>query len=308
MNTTIKALQKLYEKLGGNLSDTYSDIAHGKKVGKYCLIPNMIKAIAKKAPSGGASLPAVTSEDNGDVLTVVEGAWAKAEAPSGGDGVDVYDIYQTDPITGYFFIDATMAEVQASVTAKNVLFRNVPFGGLGDVTLMTGYRIYEDSENDDALTLELVQEGNGYNGDTFSTYYRKYKFVGYNGSLRGQVATNGYEVIEQANLIVTMSKSVDEDTHDVSYYCDVTYSDIADAFDTKPVLLAFDDTFDADERTNQFVQMRSFENASNKIEYYAVIDSTLSPATTTSTFVAYSLNEDDEVTKTTLGTVALTSI
>lgn len=33
---------------------------------------------------GSSSLPEVTSEDNGDVLTVVEGAWTKAE-PSGGD-------------------------------------------------------------------------------------------------------------------------------------------------------------------------------------------------------------------------------
>lgn len=32
---------------------------------------------------GGSELPAVTSDDDGDVLTVVEGAWAKA-APSGG--------------------------------------------------------------------------------------------------------------------------------------------------------------------------------------------------------------------------------
>ena len=231
-----------------------------------------------------------------------------AIASSGGGGVDVYDMYQTDPTTTYFYIDATMTEVQASIAAKNVLFRRIPFGGLGNVILMTGYRIYEDSENDDALTLELIREGNVYDGDTFSTYYHEYKFVEYNGSLRGRVVTNGHEVIEQANLIVTMSKYVDEDTQDVSYYCDVTYADIADAFDVKPVLLAFDDTFDADERTNQFVQMRSFENASNKIEYYAVIDSTLSPSTTTSTFVAYSLNEADEVTKTPLGTVVLTSI
>lgn len=37
----------------------------------------------KSAGGGGSSLPAVTSEDNGDVLTVVNGAWDKA-APSGG--------------------------------------------------------------------------------------------------------------------------------------------------------------------------------------------------------------------------------
>ena len=33
----------------------------------------------------GSGLPEVTSEDNGDVLTVVEGSWAKA-APTGGNG------------------------------------------------------------------------------------------------------------------------------------------------------------------------------------------------------------------------------
>ena len=35
----------------------------------------------------GSGLPEVTSEDNGDVLTVVEGAWAKA-APADGGGTD----------------------------------------------------------------------------------------------------------------------------------------------------------------------------------------------------------------------------
>ena len=31
---------------------------------------------------GGSSLPAVTADDNGDVLTVVSGEWAKAEPGS----------------------------------------------------------------------------------------------------------------------------------------------------------------------------------------------------------------------------------
>lgn len=44
-----------------------------------------LDAIARGVGGGGSSLPTVTSDDNGDVLTVVEGAWDKA-APSGGGG------------------------------------------------------------------------------------------------------------------------------------------------------------------------------------------------------------------------------
>lgn len=39
--------------------------------------------VKKAVTTASSELPAVTSSDNGDVLTVVNGAWAKAEAPSG---------------------------------------------------------------------------------------------------------------------------------------------------------------------------------------------------------------------------------
>jgi len=70
------------------------------------LYGRMADALEEIAENTG--LPAVTADDNGDVLTVVEGAWAKA-APSGGlvvtattdDGTttldqkwqDIYDAY-----------------------------------------------------------------------------------------------------------------------------------------------------------------------------------------------------------------------
>lgn len=49
---------------------------------------------------GSSELPAVTSDDNGDVLTVVEGAWAKANPPSslpavtGSDNGDVLTVVE----------------------------------------------------------------------------------------------------------------------------------------------------------------------------------------------------------------------
>lgn len=68
--TTVKALKNLYVELGGNLSD----------VENLVTIPDMLNALAEVAGST-IELPAVSSTDNGDVLTVVEGKWAKAEAP-----------------------------------------------------------------------------------------------------------------------------------------------------------------------------------------------------------------------------------
>lgn len=78
---TVEALQALYVAFGGSLTDTYEDIADGVPVSDYKTIPNLILALAQKVPSGsGSALPAVTASDNGKLLTVVEGAWAKADA------------------------------------------------------------------------------------------------------------------------------------------------------------------------------------------------------------------------------------
>lgn len=67
-------------------------------------------ATKKYVDDNSGGLPSVTSDDNGDVLTVVEGAWAKA-APSGGGVVflpveivgdyDSFIIPSLDTITGY---------------------------------------------------------------------------------------------------------------------------------------------------------------------------------------------------------------
>ena len=50
---TIQALQALYVKLGGDLTDTYEGIAGGVPVSDYVLIPDMIAACAQIAEPGG---------------------------------------------------------------------------------------------------------------------------------------------------------------------------------------------------------------------------------------------------------------
>ncbi len=72
MDNTIDALKNLYVALGGS-ADTVADIV---------IIPDMINAIATLVSSGAtAELPKVSSTDNGKVLTVVSGKWAKAALP-----------------------------------------------------------------------------------------------------------------------------------------------------------------------------------------------------------------------------------
>ena len=66
------------------------------------------KYLNKAESGGGSSLPAVTSEDNGDVLTVVEGAWDKA-SPSGGGGNFVVTFTTEDYST--VTVDKTYAEI-----------------------------------------------------------------------------------------------------------------------------------------------------------------------------------------------------
>lgn len=72
MINTIEALQGLYVALGGEMSD----------VENFTTIPEMLTAISTVAQAAASELPAVKSTDNNKLLTVVNGKWDKADAPT----------------------------------------------------------------------------------------------------------------------------------------------------------------------------------------------------------------------------------
>lgn len=87
---TIEALQKLYVALGGEAAD----------VANLNITPEMISAIADiVGGGGGSSLPAVTADDNGKVLAVVEGDWDKAENAGGAVEITLSQESQTAFVT-----------------------------------------------------------------------------------------------------------------------------------------------------------------------------------------------------------------
>lgn len=101
-----------------------------------------------------AELPAVTSSDNGDVLTVVEGAWAKA-APSG--GAAVYHIH-AEYDDGTLTVTETLADIVAAIESGKMLIMDFvqthvqPYAQSG-----YAYPVQLDTtDNDEYLFFQLV--------------------------------------------------------------------------------------------------------------------------------------------------------
>lgn len=85
--------------------------------------------------NGGSELPEVTSDDNGDVLTVVDGEWDKA-APSGGGAFVVHATWGDTPETeDTCTLDKTWSEINsAAATGAVVSIINIYDAGAGDET------------------------------------------------------------------------------------------------------------------------------------------------------------------------------
>lgn len=109
--TTVDELKAFYVKLGGNIADVANVQTDAEMIEK-----------CKDIYEAGASLPEVTAEDNGEVLTVVDGAWSKAAAPDAG-GV----VWFNGTISGSTFTlgdSKHLSDIKAALNAGKVVMIN----------------------------------------------------------------------------------------------------------------------------------------------------------------------------------------
>ena len=108
--TILDALKGLYAKLGGK-----------KSPDNIQTIGEALEDITTVTVNGSDALPAVTAVDNGDVLTVVEGAWTKA-APAGGGVYNVTAAYDDSGEEGVYVLNKTWQEIHdAFAEGKTIL-------------------------------------------------------------------------------------------------------------------------------------------------------------------------------------------
>jgi len=159
--TTINALKKLYVELGGNIKD----------VENITIIPEMIDALSEIAGST-IELPGVTSEDNGDILTVVEGKWAKAEAPE-----------ELPAVTTADYGDALIVDSEGK-WAKSAIPSQLPevtSTDAGDVLTVDSEGKWAKGASESKLIYISVNNNNtlpsGMTKETLLDYYNAGKFV-----------------------------------------------------------------------------------------------------------------------------------
>ena len=164
--TTVTELKALYVKLGGNAADVatiQTDAEMIEKI-KEVAIPAELPSVTSEdngdvltvvdgawaKAEAGSSLPDVTAEDNGDILGVVEGAWAKMDAPSGGAKIEIFGI--TSSGSGVTLKNSkTVGDILDSIAAGNVVY----IGANGETDLysftssngtnLVFYRIYPNN-------------------------------------------------------------------------------------------------------------------------------------------------------------------
>ena len=168
--TNVKSLLEMYVKMGGSLTDTYSDIAGGVPVGQYSTISDAILACSKKYSAGGgggAEKFIVNIRDSGGTTSDKKIAKIVAAKEAGKDVVaNVY--------IGMFGVTAEIPLIYAFTAPEGqgyaVIF-SAPVPNMGESIGENIYTVYGivQSGSDDVWNSDMVAVGGSTNAPLIVT-------------------------------------------------------------------------------------------------------------------------------------------
>lgn len=205
-----QALDKIYEALKGAETDGQGSIEYSlTKIAETLETGSNVNLPAVTSDDNGdvltvvegnwskadipSQLPTVTATDNGDVLTVVEGAWAKA-TPSGGGGC-LYVTFSTEDEGTTWTADKTFAECLEAYAYGSAVIARWNYEGTLGIANLSGF------------------DGLGTVGSPISEMYFKYltyftnAIAGYNFKVFSFVLTNEDAVRYRADEFTIISAS-----------------------------------------------------------------------------------------------------
>lgn len=150
--TNVKSLLEMYVKMGGSLTDTYSDIAGGVPVGQYSTISDAILACSKKYSSGGGG----GAEKFVVTLTEENDTWTADKTVA-----EIIEAYEDGQIVEAMFNDEIGISVVLSVVGEqsNEHQRSVLFSALLSLEAASYYSAigFSDGTNDQwIVTVENI--------------------------------------------------------------------------------------------------------------------------------------------------------
>lgn len=235
----VEALKKVYEAMGGSDSFSETDIATGIE---------QISEVATPAPAPEPELPEVTSDDNGDVLTVVDGAWAKAE-PSGGSVPMEVVTFTIDDDSGDVTCDHTYSQLKDLSYADDG--QNLPL-----LFVKIRYVWEEDDEQHESSTLYPCHVE--ISGSDVRVYYitgiNTGSYAGYSGNV--YLVTSDNEVTYDG-FYPTNSLIVTVDNNDT---LSKTFNEINNAFDAGVNVIV---RVDGTGGRSEYIVTNTFNNGSN---------------------------------------------
>ena len=118
----------------------------------------------------GETLPSVSSDDNGKVLGVSDGAWGVIEQSGGGGGSEPLIVGVTDNGSQYV-LDKTFSEiVDAFMAGTPIIVNSLSVEEFAGLVTSIQYSVYEEEYSNMRIGVASASAGNGYVGYSADDY------------------------------------------------------------------------------------------------------------------------------------------